>query len=65
MKEILRHLTNQELVDRLAELTTRFSSGRGFDKAHEFCKMDIEEILEEIEERKVTGSKNASIKRLL
>jgi ribosomal protein L29 len=52
MKEALRNMTYQELLDRLADLTARLSEGRGYDKGHDFCKMDIEEILNEIEARK-------------
>ena len=56
MNEILKNLTEQELLDRLAELTTRLSVGRGYDKAREFCKIDIEEIQQEIEFRKKNES---------
>jgi hypothetical protein len=52
MNEALRNLSYQELLDRLAALTARLSEGRGFDKGHEFCKIDIEEIQAEIESRK-------------
>jgi len=58
MNRILQKLTVQELLDKLAELTSRLSEGRGYDKAREFCKMDIEEIQEELEARKATHSKN-------
>lgn len=60
MLKPLQNLTNQELFDRLAELTSRLTSGRGFDKAHEFCKIDIEEVQAEIEARKVTIPKDHS-----
>lgn len=56
MNEILRNLTEQELLDRLAELTSRLSTGRGYDKAREFCKIDIEEIQAEIEFRRKNES---------
>jgi len=52
MNQLLKNLTEQELLDRLAELTSRLSSGRGSDPAYEYCKMDIEEIQEEIESRR-------------
>ena len=57
MNQLLKNLTEQELLDRLAELTSRLSSGRGSDPAYEFCKMDIEEIQEEIESRKKENSR--------
>lgn len=53
MNEILRNLTEQELLDRLAELTSRLSISRGYDKAREFCKIDIEELQQEIEWRRM------------
>lgn len=52
MNEILKNLSEQELLNRLAELTSRLSAGRGYDKAREFCKIDIEEIQQEIEFRR-------------
>jgi len=52
MNQLLKQLTEQELLDKLAELTSRLASGRGSDPAYEFCKMDIEEIQEEIESRR-------------
>ena len=44
MNEILRNLTEQELLNRVAELTSSLCVGRGYDKAREFCKIDIEEL---------------------
>lgn len=55
MNDSLKNLTHQQLLDRLAALTARLTEGRGFDKGHEFCKIDIEEIQAEIEKRKRTG----------
>jgi hypothetical protein len=52
MNQLLKKLTEQELLDKLAELSSRLSSGRGSDPAYEYCKMDIEEIQEEIESRR-------------
>jgi hypothetical protein len=60
MNEILRNLSNQQLLDRLAALTSRLSVGRGFDKAYEFCRMDIEEIQAELESRKVIDHHDSS-----
>ena len=62
MKQVLKNLTLQELLDKLASLTARLSAGRGIDKAHEFCRIDIEEIQNEIESRMEIGLKNESTK---
>ncbi len=62
MKQLLRNLTLQELLEKLANLTARLCAGRGMDKAHEFCRMDIEEIQKEIESRKEIIVNNQSTK---
>jgi len=51
MHKVLQKLTLQELLDKLESHTARLSAGRGIDKVHEFCRMDIEEIQNEIESR--------------
>ncbi|GAC1399455.1 MAG: hypothetical protein NVSMB63_19300 [Sediminibacterium sp.] len=47
-----QELTDQELVDRLADLTLLLSSERGIKPTHEVYKTEIENIQVEIEARK-------------
>lgn len=49
----LKNLTDQQLLDRLADLTDRLPFCRGLNASYEFCKMDIEDIQAEIEARKL------------
>lgn len=51
MRQLLKNMTNQELIDRLADLTEHLASCRGMNASYEFCKMDIEETQLEIESR--------------
>lgn len=51
MRQLLQNMSDQELIDRLAELTDHLSSCRGINASYEFCKMDIEETQREIEDR--------------
>lgn len=44
-------MNDQELIDRLAELTEHLASCRGLNASYEFCKIDIEETQHEIETR--------------
>ncbi|NCI45113.1 hypothetical protein [Sediminibacterium soli] len=53
MQQLVRHLTDQELLDRLARLTEHLASCRGLNVSYDFCKMDIEETQQEIEYRKL------------
>jgi hypothetical protein len=57
---MLQHLTDQELFDRLAELTDHLVSCRGLNASYEFCKMDIEDTQDEIEARRHKGLKTGS-----
>jgi hypothetical protein len=52
MRQILRYLSDEELLERLASLTEYLASCRGVDASYMFCMMDIEELQEEIEYRK-------------
>ena len=51
LRQLLQNMSDQELMDRLAELTEHLSSCRGLNASYEFCKMDIEETQQEIEAR--------------
>lgn len=51
MRQLLQNMSDQDLMDRLAELTEHLASCRGINASYEFCKMDIEETQREIEER--------------
>jgi hypothetical protein len=51
VRQLLQHMSDQELMDRLAELTEHLASCRGLNASYEFCKMDIEETQHEIEAR--------------
>lgn len=53
MRQLLQHMTDEELLDRLAELTEHLVSCRGLNASYDFCKMDIEDAQEEIEARKL------------
>jgi ribosomal protein L29 len=44
-------MSDQELMDRLADLTEHLASCRGQNASYEFCKMDIEETQHEIASR--------------
>jgi hypothetical protein len=55
MRQMLQHFTDQELLDRLADLTDHLVSCRGLNASYEFCKMDIEDTQEEIEARRHKG----------
>ncbi len=52
MRQLLQYMTDQELMDRLADLTEHLASCRGLNASYDFCKMDIEETQAEIELRK-------------
>jgi hypothetical protein len=52
MRQLLKHMSEDELLERLASLTEYLASCRGVDASYVFCMMDIEEIQEEIESRK-------------
>jgi hypothetical protein len=56
MQQLLRNLSNQDLLDRLARLTEYLGESRGLNVSYEFCKMDMEEIQQEIEYRRHTNS---------
>jgi uncharacterized protein YihD (DUF1040 family) len=52
MENELTDLTDQELIDKLIELTARLARGRGLDKDYESCKKETLRIQQEIELRK-------------
>jgi hypothetical protein len=52
MRQLLRYLSDEELLEKLASVTEYLASCRGVDVSYIFCMMDIEEIQEEIEFRK-------------
>ncbi|MBV9989616.1 MAG: hypothetical protein JO301_18180 [Chitinophagaceae bacterium] len=58
MRQILRYLTYQELLDRLVALTDHLATCRGLNASYEFCKMDIEETQEEIVSRRPEGTRS-------
>jgi hypothetical protein len=51
MRQLLQSMSDQQLLDRLAELTDHLASCRGLN-SYDFCIMDIEEAQQEIEARK-------------
>jgi hypothetical protein len=51
VRQLLQNMNDQELMDRLAELTEHLASCRGLNASYEFCKMDIEDTQQEIEAR--------------
>jgi hypothetical protein len=51
VRQLLQNMSDQELIDRLADLTEHLASCRGLNASYEFCKMDIEETQHEIEAR--------------
>lgn len=52
MSQLLKKLSDQDLLERLADLTDRLAFCRGMNISYDFCMMDIEETLAEIESRK-------------
>jgi hypothetical protein len=58
MRQLLRYLSEDELLERLASLTEYLASCRGVDASYVFCMMDIEEIQEEIEYRKAHSGRS-------
>ena len=53
MSQLLKTLSEQDLLNRLADLTDRLAFCRGMNISYDFCMMDIEETLSEIESRKL------------
>lgn len=61
MTQSLKKLSDQELLERLADLTDRLAFCRGMNISYDFCMIDIEETMAEIENRKLSH-KNGSAK---
>ncbi len=56
MNQSLKKLSDQELLERLADLTDRLALCRGMNVSYDFCMIDIEEALAEIETRKLSNN---------
>jgi len=60
MGQFLRNMSEEELLERLARLTDHLASCRGRDASYDFCIIDIQEVQDEIEDRKKQSGRGGS-----